>query len=490
MKSPTIFITIIVSFSLSLFVKAQSNTKQIDKLIEISDSLLYSSLDNTDLYKKAEEIYKMSKASGYSRGELYGVYFLAANASYTNNKEDMIKYSFLAENLAKEQNNYYLLASTMLLKGMIYKDAELYDKAIDYANQGLEVCDKIKENDKRQFIKGKLLVLKAVCTSYSGVGERELLKLNLEAMRELKKAGKPFNFGYNYINIAHSYKELNRLDSAKYYFVKARTFAKRLFTLGIIYSNLTEIALKQNQYSKALEYNEKALDYLTKSREKDYYIISENYKNSIKIYDKLGNTEKVQESEALYKENRERMVDDNKIFKKSLLVQLLNKAEQAQEARQAEAQKKTKITLISISILIIITIIFVFYYRKQKRANRQNSELIENKEEKLSKLESKVNDAFAEVLELAKSDDPGFIPRFKEVYPEFYEKLTSKYPNLTIGQIRFCCMLRLNFSTKEIAHYHHLTIKGVQTRKNRLRKQLQISTDTDLNKWMLEIDQP
>lgn len=112
-------------------------------------------------------------------------------------------------------------------------------------------------------------------------------------------------------------------------------------------------------------------------------------------------------------------------------------------------------------------------------------DLIE-KEEELNHLELKVNDAFAELLELAKSNDSSFLSRFKEVYPYFYNKLITNYPDLTNGQLQFCALLKLNFTTKEIAHYNNISVRSVETRKNRLRKQLDISSDIDLNKWMMD----
>lgn len=104
----------------------------------------------------------------------------------------------------------------------------------------------------------------------------------------------------------------------------------------------------------------------------------------------------------------------------------------------------------------------------------------------ISDLEDKMNSAFEEVVQLAKSDDPAFLPRFKEIYPEFYNKLSETYPFLTSGQLKFCALLRLNFSTKEIAYYNHLTIRGIETKKNRLRKQLGIPSYEDLNNWMMK----
>ncbi len=71
-------------------------------------------------------------------------------------------------------------------------------------------------------------------------------------------------------------------------------------------------------------------------------------------------------------------------------------------------------------------------------------------------------------------------------YPYFYNQLVSSYPELTTGQLQFCAMLRLNFTTKEIANYTNISVRSVETRKNRLRKLMNIPSDVDLNKWMMD----
>ncbi|WP_313101109.1 hypothetical protein [Epilithonimonas sp.] len=47
-------------------------------------------------------------------------------------------------------------------------------------------------------------------------------------------------------------------------------------------------------------------------------------------------------------------------------------------------------------------------------------------------------------------------------------------------------MLKLNFTTKEIANYNNISVRSVETRKNRLRKLMNIPSDLDLNKWMMD----
>jgi FixJ family two-component response regulator len=72
------------------------------------------------------------------------------------------------------------------------------------------------------------------------------------------------------------------------------------------------------------------------------------------------------------------------------------------------------------------------------------------------------------------------------LYPEFYNNLTSKYPNLNAGDIKLCAFLKLDFSNKQIAEYEHISVRTVESKKYRLRKKLELSKEIDLNKWVAE----
>ena len=53
---------------------------------------------------------------------------------------------------------------------------------------------------------------------------------------------------------------------------------------------------------------------------------------------------------------------------------------------------------------------------------------------------------------------------------------------MTPEEFKFCFLLKLGFTTKDIAEYNNLAIRTVQTRKSRLRKNFDISSEVDLYK--------
>lgn len=93
-----------------------------------------------------------------------------------------------------------------------------------------------------------------------------------------------------------------------------------------------------------------------------------------------------------------------------------------------------------------------------------------------------------EILKLAKDNSPRLLNKYKSLHPVFFEKLSEICPNLQNSELTFCVYLKLNLTTKEIALYTFVTPKAIQNRKNRLRKKLGISSDTDIYKWFDQLE--
>lgn len=70
---------------------------------------------------------------------------------------------------------------------------------------------------------------------------------------------------------------------------------------------------------------------------------------------------------------------------------------------------------------------------------------------------------------------------------EFFQRLRKLYPELTIGQIRLCGLLRSGLSSSEIAQHLHLTIDTVITQRKRLRKKMALRTGEKLERMLAEI---
>ncbi|OPB86680.1 diguanylate cyclase [Elizabethkingia miricola] len=100
------------------------------------------------------------------------------------------------------------------------------------------------------------------------------------------------------------------------------------------------------------------------------------------------------------------------------------------------------------------------------------------------KLDEKPKVNIGEVVLLAMDNDVAFIPLFKQAFPHFYDHMVVENPDMTIDEFKFCALLKLGFTTKDIAEYCHFTVRTVQTKKNRLRKSFNIPSEIDLYVWI------
>lgn len=82
-------------------------------------------------------------------------------------------------------------------------------------------------------------------------------------------------------------------------------------------------------------------------------------------------------------------------------------------------------------------------------------------------------------------DWEGFAIHFDKVHSDFLQRLKENHPNLTAKDLKLAAYLRMNLSTKEIAPLLNISVRGVEISRYRLRKKIKLSTETNLNEWML-----
>ena len=75
---------------------------------------------------------------------------------------------------------------------------------------------------------------------------------------------------------------------------------------------------------------------------------------------------------------------------------------------------------------------------------------------------------------------------FDMIHKNFFRNLRKQYPSLTASDLRFCALLRLNLSTKDIAQFTNLTIRGVETARYRIRKKLAIPGNINLVDFLID----
>ncbi len=135
---------------------------------------------------------------------------------------------------------------------------------------------------------------------------------------------------------------------------------------------------------------------------------------------------------------------------------------------------------IEISFCTFIGVYFIS--RKEKMIIKYHLE-----KEKLNDLIKKTDKiSFSgELYELAMSKNSLFITYFKSEFPDFFDKILKNAPNLVSSELEICALLKLNLNTKEIALATNSTVRSIEGKKYRIRRKLNIPSDTDTNLFII-----
>ncbi|MEO0898654.1 MAG: triple tyrosine motif-containing protein [Bacteroidota bacterium] len=73
-----------------------------------------------------------------------------------------------------------------------------------------------------------------------------------------------------------------------------------------------------------------------------------------------------------------------------------------------------------------------------------------------------------------------FEMNFNQVHEEFFQKLKQHYPDLTAGDLRLAAFLRMGLSSKEIAPLFNISLRGIENKRYRLRKKMNLEGSQNL----------
>ena len=80
-----------------------------------------------------------------------------------------------------------------------------------------------------------------------------------------------------------------------------------------------------------------------------------------------------------------------------------------------------------------------------------------------------------------------FSVHFNKVHSDLLIILKEKYPSLKAHELKLCAYLRMNLSSKEIARLLSISVRGVEISRYRVRKKLEIPTETNLFQFLFDL---
>ncbi|NOU46770.1 MAG: hypothetical protein HOO86_06885 [Bacteroidales bacterium] len=127
--------------------------------------------------------------------------------------------------------------------------------------------------------------------------------------------------------------------------------------------------------------------------------------------------------------------------------------------------------------------------RKNEALIEVKDEIGKQKEELGYRLPNKYFDNIVRLIDKNITSDHDweiFESHFDQAHENFFKKLKAQYPDLTPHDFRLCAYLKLNLSSKEIAPLLNITIRGVEEKRYRLRKRLNLASDQGLTEFIMK----
>ena len=424
-----------------------------------------------------EEYLQKAQKDGYHDGEAL-CYINMSNVSVSvgNYKKGLV---FLkkAEEILRNSENQALKAKLFQEYGQLSQVTGLYKNALKFNSKALYYTRKCSLQDKRNYFLNRVF-------SNRGDFLYETEKKDSSLIYFHKARGIINTPLVNGLIAKHHLFHTGLVDSTKLYIDRSLELLKKDTILldaqkGMVYRVAGDYYKSQGGYAEAQVFYQKALDVFLET--KRAYNVPFIYQSIAEAYKGMGNKEKEAEFENKYLDAKARLSDDQNETVNLLIDKVLVEKENDVETF------KLKLFVGAALLILTLAIVFALKYRtlKNKKSRlREETTILKNQTEQLTNetevLASKVNESFSDLVQLAKRNDSAFLTRFQEVYPDFIDKLLEINEDLSGADLHLCAMIKLNFSSKEIATYMSILHKSAQQKKYRLRKKLNVPSDQDL----------
>lgn len=418
---------------------------------------------NKEYYRKAEKI-------GYEEGKaLCYINLAGVNISLENYQKSSILFNN-AEEILKDSDSPLHKAVFYYNYSRLNFELKRKEKAYEYSDKALNSIIKSKTSKIQQNI---------LCDIYLQQGDYYTQKKKPDiALQYFHKARILDNTGIadciisDYIYMYSTYKNK---DSAYKYITRAydkmESLGKEDAHALNIRTLMGEYYLNYNEYDKAEPEFLKALEIDKKTRRIFSQYTKYIYNDLRGLYEGKGDKAKAYfylnaYTEAKNKTNAEVLAAINQDMESFIT-----------EARIDTENHKRNIKWVFFLSFVGLSLLAAYAWRIINILSKRRADLKSEAE----MLKNRINDnRQEEIIEMAKKNDPEFLSGFKEVYPGYIDKLLAINPSLENSELIFCAMLKLHFTSKEIASYTLLQHRTVQQKKYRIRKRLNIPTETDI----------
>ncbi len=378
-----------------------------------------------------------------------------------NDFENALDYYFRSMELNKFLNNPEWLAINYGNIGAVYMEQALFEMAYNAYINALEINTSLGNDE-------------GIASSLNNLGNYYLsrndfnnaMELFLQAFQIAKNNNLLPQKSDAALGLSSAYADLSNLDIAlDYYKIHAQT-KDSIFNL----EKTIQIAELEARHNADRAEQQLLL------KDQEFRMFERNkYINSLRYTIIIGGLILFIVIAALmYGRQRNMRRKDRELMKKNRQIMEANK-------RLMESELKTKDNeLINFALHIVQKNDFLKSVKNDLKDVKNKCE--EEKVAKINELFMKLNQNLRMNTELEK-----FQKNVDQVNHEFFEKLQTKFPNLTDNEKRLSALLRINLSSKEIATLNNISIKAVEMGRYRLRKKLNLETNDVLARYLHDL---
>jgi len=294
--------------------------------------------------------------------------------------------------------------------------------------------------------------------------------------------------GVSYLGLGAYEKGIQVLEKAAQNIIKYNTHFDNLpeihELLAEAYSNVGKSKEAFENEKLAMEYEKKYFD----SRSEVNVQILE-IQNEFQRYKELKEREKEHQELEWLQEETKRYKYQNFLFILALIIVsvgfylLLKRRWQKYEKEKKAIEKEKQLEILKKEDTI---------NNVKKIVEEKNKELVTStlkliKKDKILKSDEEVEKMIYHIANNKDQNWEEFEARFVCVNSEFYQKLYERFPDLTQGDKKLCALIKLNFSSKEIAGLLNMSVNSVHTSRSRLRKKLDLDRTVNLTEYIASI---
>lgn len=467
------------------------STKKIDSIYNS-----VGSLSNEEGLVKMTELYYQSKEINYKKGQINTLARLAQIESVFYNFKKAHQHIEELKALALSEENYRSYIFGCSLESNIYLYDQNYTKALKILDDASKYIDKIEDEEVRR---GSRIIIEMgrrdnfwyseqPAKSYNDSIYKISKKIYREALLLKKGTYRQECIVQSSIWLARSLIENKNLPEANQYLNIANNQLKQISSGNYLIADYhdTKGDFEYLNKDKNKNYLDSALVHYNKALKKALYLKYPSVLTT--IYQKIAKVHKDQKN--IEKENYFLLKNDkiNDSINSINSTKINEVKPKIYPSNQTKAPENKYSWLYILGLLFLLSTV-IFYFLRRKSFN---SKKIISPISTINEIASETGEPqivlTEHLLSLLKNNDTSFYTAFVELYPEFQEKLLKINPTLKSSDIEFCAYIKLNLDTKQIAQYKNISVRAAESKKYRLRKKFNLSTEEDLHIWMSRIN--